>query len=239
MLAYRNSETWIGASRVFVTEPGFPWGRRLVNPPVQGTPTSRTESDPGRFTGLALLYSNLATTDPILRILRKSGPFKSKITAAPLLANADGDTLPIIGISATGSTKEAANANTRRATNALITFIRQQQEANKIPDDDRVVLELIQSPKKAILLTGRPKVVPLVIFVGLMGLVIGLALLLENLRPRSSTEMRAQEGLASDLPISTKIRAEPEPEFEPEAESDPESDPESGSKPPTRLRRPA
>lgn len=184
MLAYRSSETWNASAKVFVTEPGFPWGRRLITTPVEGTPTSSTESDPSRFTGLAVLYSNLATSDSVRRILLKRGPFKSKITAAPLPANSNGDPLPIIQLTATGSTKRTAKVNATRATHALVQFIQQQQEANNIPDGDRVVLEVIESPRKAVLLAGRPKVVPIFVFVFVMGLVIGLALVLENLRPR-------------------------------------------------------
>ena len=158
---------------------------------------SRTESDPARLTGLAVLYSNFANSDPVRRILLRDGPFKSKIIAAPVPANSSGDPLPIIEISATGASKHAANVNTARVATALVKFIRQQQKANNIPGDDRVVLQTIQTPRKARLLAGRPKVVPMVVFVGVMGLVIGLALLLENLRPR---------------PIREEIRVEPEPE---------------------------
>jgi hypothetical protein len=208
MFAYRSSETWIAYAKVFVTEPGFPWGRRLISPPVQGAPASSTESDPGRFTGLAVLYSNLATSDPVKRILLKGGRFKSKITAAPLPANANGDPLPIIQVSGTGVTQPTAITNTKRATDALVQFIRQQQVANKIPDDDRVVLEVIESPRKAYLLTGRPKVVPVFVFVFVMGAVIGLALLFENLRPRppQSGTGGEQEEEAEQADVATRLR---------------------------------
>lgn len=191
--AYRNSETWIATSRIFVTEPGFPWGRRLIAPLDSGPP-SKNESDPGRFTGLAVLYSNLANTDPVRRILLKGGPFKSKITASPVPGNSDGDPLPIIAITASGGSRREAIVNTKRATSALVTFIQQQQEVNKIAADDRVVLETIETPKKATLFAGRPKVLPIFVFVFVMGLVIGLTLLLENLRPMATpTEIRADE----------------------------------------------
>ena len=130
-----------------------------------------------------MLYARFAESDPVRRIVLRGGRFKSKITASPVAANVDGDPLPIIELSATGTSKQAAIVNTKRASNALVKFIRQQQEVNDIPVKDRVVLQVIETPKKAKLLAGRPKVVPIFIFVGVMGLVIGLAFLLENLRP--------------------------------------------------------
>jgi hypothetical protein len=193
MFAYRGTETWLGTARVFVTESGFPWGRRIITPPTQGAPSSTTESDPGRLSSLAILYSNLATGDPVRRILLKGGPYKAKFSAAPLQADANGNTLPIIQISATGTSRQTANENAARATLALVQYIRQQQIANKIPANQRVQLQVIQSPKKPIIIAGRPKVIPFLVFVSVMGLVIGLALALENLRPRRQpTQIRAK-----------------------------------------------
>lgn len=246
VFSYRKSETWIGVSRLFVTEPGFPWGRRLILPADSTTPDSPTKSDPSRFTGLAILYSTFADSDPVRRIRLKNGPFKARVTAAPMASIADGDPLPIIELTATGVSKQAAISNTRRASNALVQYIRQEQVANRIPDDDRVLLQPIETPtpKTAKLLAGRPKVTPLVVFVGVMALVIGLALLLENLRPRSTpTELRAEAELEAELPTSPRIRVEPEPEQEPPTSTtiraEPEPEPEPESKPAARLRRPA
>jgi hypothetical protein len=180
VFAYRNPETWISTAKLFVTEPGFPWGRRLVTLGEEG---DDAKSDPARFAGLAVLYSRLADSDPVRRIVLKGGPFKGKIFASPAVTGANSDALPIIEISATGTAPRAAIINARRASNALVEFIRSQQQTNDIPARDRVVLETIEAPRKAALLSGRPIVAPLVIFVGIMGLVIGLAFVLENLRP--------------------------------------------------------
>ena len=183
MFSYRGTETWIASSRLFVTEPGFPWGRRLITPVGDDSSARSTQSDPNRFTGLAVLYSHFADSDPVRRILLKEGPFKSKIGAAPVAADSDGNPLPIIEVSATGTSPLGAIVNTRRASAALVDYIEGEQRANGIAVRDRVVLEQIDSPRKPLLVAGRPKVVPVFIFVFIMGLVVGLALLLENVRP--------------------------------------------------------
>ena len=184
VLSYRKSETWISTARLFVTEPGFPWGRRLVIPAQDGDASSPAHSDPARFTGLAVLYSRLADSDPVKQILLRSGRIQGKIFASPVMTSGgDGDPLPMIEISATGSSKRSSIRLTRRASAALVAIIRGQQEINNIPADERVVLETIETPRTAKLLTGRPLVVPMLLFVGVMGLAIGLAFVLENLRP--------------------------------------------------------
>jgi hypothetical protein len=182
VLSYRGSETWTSNARLFVTESGFPWGRRLIPPPEEDKSPSAVRSDPDRLTSLAVLYATLANSDPVKRNIVRSGKLKWKISAGPVLRG-DGDPLPIIDLSATGITEQSAISHTRSAAFALVKFIREEQQVNQIPDDDRVVIEVIERPTKATLLAGRPKVVPILVFLLVMGATIGLALLLENLRP--------------------------------------------------------
>jgi hypothetical protein len=205
--SYRGTETWIASSRLFVTEPGFPWGRRLINPIGDDGSAPSTQSDPNRFTGLAVLYSNFADSDPVRRLLQKDGPFKSKIAASPVPADSDGNPLPIIEVSATGTSPLGAILNTRRASNALVAFIEGEQRANGIAVRDRVILEQIDSPRKPVLVAGRPKVVPVFIFVFIMGLTIGLALLLENLRPAAApADIRVEDAAATPESAATRLR---------------------------------
>lgn len=183
LLSYRGSETWTSSSQLFITEPGFPWGRRLVSPVDGSESTTSAQSDPGRLTSLAVLYATFADSDPVKRIMLRGGKMRGKVSASPLLTGADGQPLPIIEVSASGSSQRAAIVNTRRASDALVTFIRSQQEVNDIPEDDRVVIQTIEAPLTAKLLAGRPKVIPILMFLVVMAMVIGLALVLENIRP--------------------------------------------------------
>ena len=179
MLSYRSPQVFVSSGKLFVTEPGFPWGRRRI---VDAD--GNTQSDPGRLTGLAVLYSTFADSDPVKRILLKDGPVRGKIFASPELStDTDSSPLPIIEVSATGTTPLAAVELARRASRALSQFIEGEQQVSAIPRGERVVLQTIEQPTKVRLLQGRPKVIPLLLFVGIMGLTIGLALLLENVRP--------------------------------------------------------
>src|SRR5437588_2881139 len=63
-LRYRKSPVYVSYSKLFVTQQRFPWGS--LNPPVS--------ADPSRFTSLAILYSQLATSDPVQRIMLRPGP---------------------------------------------------------------------------------------------------------------------------------------------------------------------
>lgn len=189
MLSYRNPQVWISSARLFVTEPGFPWGRSRLEVDA----TSGTQSDPGRLTGLALLYATLADSDQVRRVLLKDGPIRGKIFGAPVLASiADGDPLPIIEVSATGTSPQSAYALTARAANGLSEYIRLQQQMNEITSNDRVVLQVINRPQPPKVLAGRSKALPALIFVGIFGLTIAAAFLLENVRPRAQVVPQAE-----------------------------------------------
>jgi len=175
-MSYRQSEKWASYSQIFVTQSGFPWG--------QLRPTTTTDS--GRFVSLALLYSSFANSDPVKQIMNKMGaPIVGQVESAALLtAPGSSDALPIISIAGMAATKSDSLALTGRAAHALVQYIRQQQSANAIPDSDRVVVQIIEQPGRATLLTGRSKTVPIMVFLAVMTVLLAMVLVLENLRPR-------------------------------------------------------
>src|SRR5689334_8767941 len=68
-LKYRQTETWSSTARLFVTQEGFPWGRAVD--PSTLAPNAKTAprfADANRFTGLAFLYAQLATSDDVRTI---------------------------------------------------------------------------------------------------------------------------------------------------------------------------
>ena len=76
----------------------------------------------------------------------------------------------------------------RRGTKALIEYIEEQQRANGIPKEQRVVLAVVNEPKlgrgRTELLSGRSMTMPIVVFCVVLFATFGLAFILENLRPR-------------------------------------------------------
>jgi hypothetical protein len=143
-------------------------------------------ADPGRFPTLAVLYSYLAQSDAVKAIVRRSGKIDGKIIAAPVVAmeNGYGTTLPLVTISGVSTTPPKARALTIRATEAFRVFLEQQQTRNQIPAQNRVLVTIVEQARKPELLKGRSKTLPLVVFVTVIMSVVGLALLLENMRPR-------------------------------------------------------
>lgn len=175
-LSYRQAERWASYSQIFVTQRGFPWG--------QLRPSGTTDS--GRFVSLALLYSSFANSDPVKQLMKKMGPpIVGQVESAAILTSpGSSDALPIISIAGMAATKRDSLALTGRASTALVRYIREQQAANGIPDNDRVVVQIIEQPGRATLLSGRSKTVPIMVFLAVLTVVLAMALVLENVRPR-------------------------------------------------------
>ena len=66
----RQSEEWSSTTRLGVTQNGFPWGRLLAQDLTASETVERLGipiADPNRLTALAVLYAELATSDPVSR----------------------------------------------------------------------------------------------------------------------------------------------------------------------------
>jgi hypothetical protein len=177
-LTYRSSEQWTSYARIFVTQPGFPYG--AVN---------TGGADPTTLAANAILYSQFANSDPVRRLSFGAVKPPGDIVAAPVLASANSsDALPIVSIAATADSKPLAIELARKEMTGLILYVRQQQQAADIGPTNRIVLQVIGQPQTAALVKGRSKTLPIVVFLFTMLAVVGLALILENLRPLVVTE---------------------------------------------------
>jgi hypothetical protein len=190
-LSYRQNEGWTALSQLLVTQPGSSFGSTLVNPSQRdasgwsgGFQQVQAAAEP-RMTTLASLYSRFVLSDGYLRILFKSGPVHGTVQAAPLTAPGTNDSfLPIINLTATSTSKPAALDLARRASTSLRTFLRRQQNAAGITLDERVQLKPLLAAGYPQLASPRKKTLPLIAFFTVMLAGIGLALVLENIRPR-------------------------------------------------------
>ena len=72
-LKYRQAQTWQSEAVLFVTQRGFPWGSTTPQyqpaNATQGLPAVPT-ADANRLSGQAVLYSQLATTHQVQRLMR-------------------------------------------------------------------------------------------------------------------------------------------------------------------------
>jgi hypothetical protein len=177
-LQYRKAEQWTSTSSILVTQTGFPLGRTVL-------PTGNRFTNPSNLASAALLYSELATSDTVKALILRHGPIEGTYAAAPVTSSANGGfALPLIQITATATSPTAAERTASRASAALTAYIEQQETANAIPADQRIVLQPVVRPKQALLLQGRSKTRPVAAFVVIMLLFVILAFVLENLRPR-------------------------------------------------------
>src|SRR5205823_3590299 len=62
-LSQREPVVYESDSTLFVTQPGFPWGRATLDP-------AHPPPDPNRFANLAIVYSEFANSDAVRRLLR-------------------------------------------------------------------------------------------------------------------------------------------------------------------------
>lgn len=188
-VSYREHEQWLSASTVFVTQRGFPWGRAVLDEMVRvegenGTPMFVPRyGDPGRYSGLAALYAELAKSDAVLReAMIGAGP--GERYEPELLSSQSAGALPLLYIKGYGPTPAAAERIADRATKAFQDFIAREQVRNGIPADKRVEVVVTQQAIPAELFEARSPARPVFLFLLVLMLFVALSFALENLRPR-------------------------------------------------------
>ena len=184
-LQYRESELFASSTRLLVTQRGFPWGRAVAEEAVveqQAEQLGLRFANPDRFISLAFLYAELATSDPVKRLMRRDGPINGELFAGAVVQQ--NVTLPLVDIEAVTTDAKRSIELSQRATMAFEKYLRQQQNANDVPSGDRVVVQVVSRSPGARLFQGRSTTLPIIIFLTVMIATIGLAFILENLRPR-------------------------------------------------------
>jgi hypothetical protein len=188
-MQYRDQEAWASSSTLFVTQEGFPWGRAILDETVKVKGQSGEASyvprygDGGRYSGLAQLYVELAKSDAVrVAVLRNSPPGSSY--QPDVVKSADGATvLPLIYMTGFGPTPMAARATATVAVRAFRRFLAQEQERNLIPDEKRVSVIVTSAPSRPSVFEPRSHTRPIFVFLLVLGAVIVLAFVLENVRP--------------------------------------------------------
>ncbi len=192
-LSYRQTELFSSTARVGVTQTGFPWGRLFAQEPTEdnqpqdlGIPVA----DPNRLNNLAVLYAELAMSDPVRRLVGQQGSLVGQIIATPLVRGDNRIMLPLIDLTAIADSRRGAMSLASRTAKALEAYVREQQAANEVPPADRVVIDEVVRPKGAEVYQPRSKTMPIVVFLAVMLATSGLAFLLENLRPAHASARR-------------------------------------------------
>jgi hypothetical protein len=178
-VAFRQEQLWADAVTLLVAPQEFPWGGQV----------SSADADPAKFGQLAVVYANLATSDAVKQIVLGDGPVD--FAKEPMLAvavpysyqNSSSPPLPLITLEAQAATKPRAMELVKREAAAFLEYLRKRQVETGIPANQRVSVSIVKGDQIR-LLKPRSKTVPLMIFMLVMIATIGLAFMLENLRPR-------------------------------------------------------
>lgn len=187
-ITYRQQETWRGTVLLFVTQKGFPYGYSVLPGSTMNPNTPATSSrfgNPGWFTSLAVYYAPLVQSDPFQAILKGRTSVKGLVSAEAVV-DQHNNPQPYIDLYAYAPTQSSAMTLANAAAGAFQQYILREQVANGIPSAQRVVLQEVSSAnlKNTTLFAGRKKTTPIVIFLTILLAAIGLAFVLENLRPR-------------------------------------------------------
>lgn len=194
-LKARDAEVWASTGRVLVTQAGFPQGRTDVNPvdePAAGAPAQNQPqyADQARLVELSVIYARLARSDAVRDIIRGYGRIRGA-TGVDVINIPD---LPMLEVMGRATSRQGAVALAQRQIDALQTYLRRQQAANGVSPENRLVLKEVERPGAPPLLGDdanntwiiepRSLMRPAIVFMAIFGLFIGLAFVLENLRPR-------------------------------------------------------
>lgn len=213
-VSLRGGEEWTSRTTLFVTQPGFPWGRLQPDGEAPSGPSSQNAA---RLAGLSTLYSKLADTDPVIDVMKESLPGDGwRIEAAPVLDGSGlNSPLPLLQIAAIATSAPLAQETAGVAAASLQSYVTSRQEINDIPEEDRVILQLIKEPEDPILVAGRSFTLPLTIFLLLAAVTLAVPFVLDNLRRSFALPARAPAGRRPDEtppepePRATRVRRPP------------------------------
>ena len=188
-LTYRQQPTYQATTQLLVTQRGFPWGRSIL-PTVPGATSEQAQptksgvefADPNRFASLAVLYAELLNGELLQARLRKQLP-KGVLLGAQAVTNSPTNAvLPLVDVMGTAGSQTLAERTSKLGASFFQSYIANQQVAAKIEPSQRVLLNEVSTQSQ--LVAGRKKTIPIVAFLTVMIGTIGLAFLLENMRPR-------------------------------------------------------
>ena len=186
---YRQHEAWQSSAVLLVTQHGFPEGRTVFPYSVATVAGQQTAvssfADPGRFTDLALFYSTLAQSDAVRSLMYRTYHVRGSMSTSPVSLGTGSHTtpLPLFSVDGTATTASEAQKTAAAATLAFIKYLATQQDAAGVPDKDRVVVRVVNEAGAPVLAAGRKKTIPVVVFVTVLIAALGLAFILENMRP--------------------------------------------------------
>jgi hypothetical protein len=209
----RGSETWTSESRLLVTQAGFPEGRVILpETPAPGTLPTTPDiqpdtsdkklqfADPLRFSFLAQLYAQLAVSDRVLDEV-PGNPDRDQVEAISVEGPA-ATQLPVIQLTTTAATAEAAKDLNANLVKALQDVLASDQERAEISSQQRTRVELLSAPAAPTKAAGRTHTASILALVLCLLAAVAVAHLLAALRDR-------REGGWGEAGTGTALAEEP------------------------------
>jgi hypothetical protein len=201
-LSWRQQQTWASTQTMLVTLPGTPFG---------AIPTNPSDPNPLSLTNLPTFYAQLANSESVKALVLRGGPLGGAYLAYQVTNSVAGAnvSLPFLAIDGYASTPAQAILIAQRVSTAFQGYLHTNQVESRTPPSARVLLEVTSPAEKATLVKGRGITAPAVVFLAVMLATLGLAYLLENLRPRPSVGTVAVAFGRDGLTEASRVEASP------------------------------
>ena len=128
----------------------------------------------------------------------EGAPASWSIVAAPAVPTIQYSALPVITLGGHANSANGAVSAVEYGRRALVEYVKLQQQAGKIPQGQRITLQIVQAATKPVVFQPRKKTLPIVVFLAVTILTIGLVFILENLRPRVRALAPAEPAFRAD-----------------------------------------
>ena len=209
-VAYRKSEQWASETRLLLTQPQFNAARLQEKGVDPATALNLQSSSDARLPGFASLYSNYVTSDAVQKVVLHRTRLKGALESSVVQVSPTNDSLlPIISIVGVADTPADSVKLAVSARQTLAAYVDRQQSEQGVPTTGRVQLTVLNAADLPKLIRPHSKTLPVAVFLVVLFAFVGLAFMLENLRPRVEvvppSRMRA---LANPAP-GVKAASEP------------------------------
>jgi hypothetical protein len=197
----RDQRTYVASTRLLVTSSEAPYfrigGRDFIQAPEEeGEETSAppvlvTDTpDTATLIQAANLYPLLIESDQVeLMRERMFGPLSGHVSARAIYAVAtpgrfELSDVPVVEVTAESRTAGEAVALAEASSKAFIRWISQQQETAGVEDNERIVVEQLQTPQQALASGGAPVTLVALVALAVVGAFVALAIALDRIFPR-------------------------------------------------------
>lgn len=182
-LAYTRAggtPTWNAQAEVLITQTNDPYGG----------PTATVLQEGGYLSGLATVYAAMANGDPVQAMIRRdAGVPRGTVSAAEVIDPPTGNVTPLITLTSAATSGTDAVKLAEKAPSVLQQYITRQQDLARVPQQQRVQLAVVKHGLRPELASTTSITVPLLVVMGVLGAVITLIFMLENLDPKTAEKL--------------------------------------------------